>query len=195
MMNYPITFTFKILALAPQIYVRDAQGNLLLYVKQKLLKLKEAVNVFADEAQTRQLYSINADRWLDFNARYAITDWQGMQLGSIKRQGMRSLWKAQYDVFYGEQPVMNIREENPWAKVMDALLGEIPILGIFTGYFFHPKYLISRQDGTPLLRLTKKRAFLESNFILEPLAQLHPQEEQLAHLSTLMMILLERSRG
>jgi uncharacterized protein YxjI len=195
MMNYPITFSFKILALAPQIMVRDAQGNQLLNVKQKLFKLKEAVNVFADEGQTRQLYSINADRIIDFNARYNISDWQGTQIGAVKRQGMRSIWKAQYDVLYGEQPVMSIREENPWSKVGDALLGEIPILGIFTGYFFHPKYLITRQDGTPLLRLTKRRAFLESNFILEPLAQLHPQEEQLAHLSTLMMILLERSRG
>jgi uncharacterized protein YxjI len=54
------------MALAPQLSVTDASGQQVLYVKQKLFKLKEAVNVFADAAQTRQLYTINADRILTF---------------------------------------------------------------------------------------------------------------------------------
>ncbi|HEX8432508.1 MAG TPA: hypothetical protein VF625_14555, partial [Longimicrobium sp.] len=61
-MRFPLNLTFKILALAPQVFVRDADGELQLYVRQKALKLKEAVTVFADEAQTRVLYTINADR-------------------------------------------------------------------------------------------------------------------------------------
>ena len=44
-MNYPLNLSFKLLALASQIYVRDANGNLIGYVKQKLLKLKEDINV------------------------------------------------------------------------------------------------------------------------------------------------------
>ncbi|HEX6289733.1 MAG TPA: hypothetical protein VFZ66_11110 [Herpetosiphonaceae bacterium] len=194
-MNYPLTFSFKIVALAPQISVRDGQGNLLLYVKQKLFKLKEAVNIFADESQTRQLFSINADRLLDFSARYTITDSQGLAIGAVKRQGMRSIWKAHYDILNGETPVMTIREENPWIKVMDALVGEVPILGLFTGYLFHPAYLISRPDGTTVMRIEKQRSFLESSFTVEQKAPMHDAEEQLALLSVLMMILLERSRG
>ncbi len=61
-MNYPIDFSFKLLALASQIYVRDASGNMLGYVKQKLFKLKEDINIFADESQTKQLFNIKADR-------------------------------------------------------------------------------------------------------------------------------------
>ncbi|HYF66037.1 MAG TPA: hypothetical protein VD886_24620 [Herpetosiphonaceae bacterium] len=196
-MQYPITFQFKIVALAPQIYVRDNTGNLLMYVKQKLFKLKEAINIFADEGQTRQIFAINADRMLDIGARYTITDSQGMLVGAIKQQGLRSLWKAHYDIFYRDMPapVMTIREENPWVKVMDGLFGEIPILGIFSGYLFHPAYLVTRQDGTLVMRLEKRRAFLESTFTLEPKVGMHPEEEQLATLSLLMMILLERSRG
>ena len=41
-MQYPLELSFKIIALAPQIYVKDARGQELLYVRQKLLKLKEA---------------------------------------------------------------------------------------------------------------------------------------------------------
>jgi len=56
-MNYPINFTFKLLALASQIYIRDASGNLLGYVKQKLFKLKEDINIYADENQTRLMFN------------------------------------------------------------------------------------------------------------------------------------------
>ena len=93
-MNYPIDFSFKLLALASQIYIRDANGNLLGYVKQKLFKLKEDINVFADEGQTKHLFNIKADRVIDFSAKYNFTDSSGKFLGFIKRQGMRSIWKA-----------------------------------------------------------------------------------------------------
>lgn len=38
----------------------------------KAFKLKEAITVFADEAQTRPLYHINAGRVIDFSATYTI---------------------------------------------------------------------------------------------------------------------------
>ena len=93
-MNYPIELSFKLLAIASQIYIRDANGQLLGYVKQKLFKLKEDINIFADESQTRHLYNIKADRVLDFSAKYNFTDSTGRALGSIRRKGMRSIWKA-----------------------------------------------------------------------------------------------------
>ena len=49
-MNYPIELSFKLLAIASQIYIRDANGQLTGYVKQKLFKLKEDINIFADES-------------------------------------------------------------------------------------------------------------------------------------------------
>ena len=51
-MDYPLQLSFKLLALAPQIYVRDRAGQLRMYVKQKLLKLKEQVTVFAARSDT-----------------------------------------------------------------------------------------------------------------------------------------------
>ena len=47
-MNYPLDLSFKILAIAPQISVSDANGALVLYVKQKAFKLKEDVTIYAD---------------------------------------------------------------------------------------------------------------------------------------------------
>lgn len=195
-MNYPIELSFKILAIASQIYVRDANGSLIGYVKQKLFKLKEDINVFADEGQTQHLYNIKADRVIDFSAKYNFTDAQGRSIGSIRRKGMRSIFKANYEIFDASgNHVMHINEENGWIKVIDAVAGELPIVGMFTGYFFNPSYLVSRMDNAPVARLQKQPAFFEGKFQLTPLTQLAGDEESLVVLSLLTMTLLERARG
>jgi hypothetical protein len=194
-MNYPLDLSFKLIAIASQIYVRDAAGQLVFYVKQKAFKLKEAITVFADEQQTRPLFYINADRVFDFSARYNFTDTANNYLGSVKRQGMRSLWKARYDLLAGETADFNISEENGWVKVIDALVGEIPVLGMFSGYLFNPAYIVTRSNGAPVMRLTKQPAFFEGKFRMEKLGEMTPQEENRVVLSLVMMVLLERSRG
>lgn len=195
-MNYPIEFSFKLLALASQIYIRDANGQLLGYVKQKLLKLKEDINVFADETQNGLLYNIKADRVLDFSAKYNFTDAQGNFLGSIKRKGMRSIFKANYEIYdERDNQVMAINEENGWIKVVDALIGEVPIVGMFTGYFFNPSYIVSRTGGAQVARLAKQPAFFEGKFQMSKLGEMSNHEEARAMLGLLTMTLLERQRG
>jgi len=195
-MNYPIDFTFKLLAIASQIYIRDAGGNLHGYVKQKLFKLKEDINVFADENQTRLLFNIKADRVLDFSAKYNFSDGSGRSLGSIKRKGMRSIFKASYEIYdERDSQVMKINEENGWIKVVDSLIGEVPLVGMFTGYFFNPSYIVTRLDNTSIARLAKQPAFFEGKFQMTKLAEMQPDEETRAMLGLLTMTLLERVRG
>jgi hypothetical protein len=196
-LNYPLQINFKVLAIAQQLSLTDATGNLIFYVKQKAFKWKEAVTVFADEAQTRPWFYINADRVIDFRANYSFTDYTGKPLGSIRRLGKKSIWKATYEIFDGFQPhpVAIIKEENPWSKVFDALLTEIPVLGIFTGYMFHPSYLVSRPDGMPFMRLKKHASFVGRKFGIDKLANLDQTEELRILLGLMMMVLLERRRG
>lgn len=194
-MQYPLQLSFKLLALAPQIFVRDAAGQTRMYVKQKLLKLKEQVTVFADEGQTQTLYHIAADRVIDWSAQYHFSTADGRRIGAVRRKGMRSLWRAHYEITIDDQIVFNLREENPLAKVGDALFSEIPVLGMFAGYVFHPKYLISRPDGRPVMRASKQPAFFEGKYAIDRLQELSPEEEGVSVLSILMMLLLERRRG
>jgi hypothetical protein len=196
-MNYPLTFRFKLLALSPQIYVTDAAGNEVCYVKQKLFRLREKVEVHTDSSQRQLLCTIEADRIIDWSAKYTFRDAAGNELGAVGRRGMRSLWSAHYDVFAPgmAEPLFSIREENPFAKLMDGFLSEIPIVGIFSGYLFHPKYLAARTDGTPVMRLTKQPAFFEGRFQLEQIGEASESEQTAIMLSYLMMNLLERSRG
>jgi hypothetical protein len=193
---YPLTISFKIVAFAPQFSIRDANGKLIAYVKQKLFKLKESVTVFADEAQKQPLYTINADRILDFSARYHFATSQGSPLGSVKRHGLKSIWKSHYEILDGDNVTMNIDEENPWIKVLDAFFSEIPIIGMFSGYVFHAAYLVTRADKSVVMRLEKQPAFFEGKFRVEKKTQLLSEvEEQRALLSLVMMLLLERTRS
>jgi hypothetical protein len=195
-MRYPVTLTFKIIALAPQISVRDAGGQEILYVKQKLLKLKEKIRVFSDAGQTRQLYEINADRVLDFSARYSFTAADGQPVGSVKRRGARSLWRSTYEVTAPDGGTLLLEEENPWIKLADAVIGAIPLVGAFTGYFLNPKYLVRETSvQRDVLRVVKHRSFLESRFEVESLGTLPEPTETAALLAVLTMTLLERERG
>ncbi|MCP5534703.1 MAG: hypothetical protein H7A51_00540 [Akkermansiaceae bacterium] len=196
-MNYPLNLSFKVVALAPQIFVNDSQGAPVCYVKQKMFKFKEDIQVFSDSSKSRQIASIKANKVIDWSARYYFTDSQGNAIGSVGRQGMRSIWRARYDVFNpgDEAADFKVQEENPWTKVMDGLFGGIPIVGMFSGYVFHPTYLATRADGTPVMRVSKQAAFFEGKFTIEKLADLSPQEEVNLIYSFLMLLLLERSRG
>lgn len=194
-MNYPLQLSFKIMAIARQLSVMDAGGRLLFYVKQKAFKLKESITIFSDAEQTQPLFTINADRVIDFSASYQFADMRGTPLGSVKRQGMKSLWKSRYDVTCTDGTPLMIQEANPWTKVLDALLGEIPIVGMFTGYMFHPAYVVSRQDGAPIMRLEKQPAFFEGKFKIEKMAELSEGLEMCVVLSLIMVVLLERHRG
>lgn len=193
-MNFPLDARFKLLAIASQISVTDAQGGLVMYAKQKAFKLKEAVTVFADQEQTRPLYKVAADRVIDISGRYTITDMGGVAVASLKRFGMASFWRTHYEIEENGTPAYVIREENPWTKVLDGLLGNIPILSLLTGYFFNPAYLLSRGEGTPpLLRIAKQPALLEGRFRIEYVGSGNVPDH--AVVAVLMMLLLERMRG
>ncbi|MEA5420202.1 hypothetical protein VB712_13305 [Spirulina sp. CCNP1310] len=198
MLQTPLTLTFKLFALAPQISVTDAQDQLVLYVKQKLFKLKEDIKVCSDRSQTQQLYSIKADRIIDFSAAYRFTNAQNQALGSVKRRGLRSIWRAHYDIFGPDQtetPLYTIREENPWVKVLDGLLCEVPIVNFFTGFILNPVYLVENPEKTVVMRLSKIPTFLSRKFTVKQMDQLDDNRQITIVLSLLMMVLLERGRG
>jgi hypothetical protein len=195
--RYPLTLSFKILALASQATVTDAAGNTVLYTKQKMFKFREHVEIFTDKTRATRMADIKANKVIDWSARYESTDASGQPIGAVGRKGWRSIWRAHYETFNpGDNiPDFSIREENPGAKVMDSILGGIPVLGLFSGFLFHPRYLATRTDGTPAMRLEKKAAFFEGRFEISKVGEMTPREELNLILSFMMLVLLERKRG
>lgn len=195
--QYPLTLSFKVLALASQATVTDATGRTVLYTKQKMFKFREHVEIWTDNSQATRLAEIKANKVIDWSARYFSTDAQGNEIGSVGRRGWRSIWKAHYETFNpgDNTPDFSIQEENVWTKVADSFFSDLPIVGMFSGYLFHPSFLATRSNGTPAMRMTKQPAFWEGKFKLEKLGEMSTREELNLFLSFMMLVLLERRRG
>lgn len=196
-LNYPLDFKFKITTLSSDFNITDRNGNYVAYVRQKMFKLKEDVIVFSDESRTNELFRIKANQWIDFNASYAITDQKtGKQFGNLSRRGMRSLWKSEYDIADANgQTKYQINEDNGWIKVLDGIVGEIPLIGILSGYFLNPSYTVRDNAGNAYFRLKKMPSLFGRKFQLARLTDIADEDETLVVLSFLMMVLLERERG
>ena len=195
-LRFPLQLQFKIATFSNDFTVRDQNQETVAYVKQKMFKLIEDIAVYSNESQSSQSYSIKANQWLDFSASYIFRNSANQEIGSIARKGWASLWKARYEIFdENKQQDLLIQEENGWVKVLDALLGEIPILGMLTGYFFNPSYSVSRPNGTIVARLKKEASFFGRKFSVTKVSEFERGEEDRIVLGLMMMILLERRRG
>lgn len=196
MATYPIDFTFKIATLSNDFVAKDADGRVLSYVRQKMFKLVDEISVYADDSKSKLQYTIKANKWLDFSATYSFLTADGRDIGRVARKGWASVWKARYEIFdeQAKQDLL-IQEENGWVKVCDALLSELPLLGLFSGYFFNPSYIVTRPDGTLVARLKKQRSLTGRRFQVTKVAEFEAGEEERVLLGLMMMIILERRRG
>ena len=193
-MLYPLSLSFKVLA--PRIYVHDGAGNLVFYVKESLFKLKEEMSIFADAEQTTPLYKMKADRAISWSVRYNITKQDGTELGSVARHGMRSLWRAQYDIFDQSGMLrMHIREVNPFIRLMDRLIAQVPFVDFFTGFIFNPAYNVIDENDNIVMRVRKRPSFFNRRFSIEQGdVILTGDNEKLVLLSLLAMTAIERGR-
>ncbi len=195
-LQYPLQFHFHISTLHSDFSITESNGSLLYYVRQKMFRLKEKVEVFSDRERTQKQFTIQANQWLDFNTTYEFINTQNNLEGRLSRKGWKSLWKSHYEVFnsLGEQEFL-ITEKNPWTKVVDSAIGEVPVLGFFTGYLFNPSYLIKNQKNEIVAELTKNPSFFGRKFTLHKKADIEVNRQEELLLSLFMMVLLERRRG
>ena len=190
MLNYPLTLSFKLLALNPQVKVTDAAGQTVLYVKEKAFSLKININIFADEAQQQQLYHVQAEKAFGMNIPFDITTPAGALVGKVQRPTMVSIWKATYQISDSVgQDIGVVNEENPWLKVLDSVLSDIP----FVHMLINPGYLVSVRGQTGLY-LKKQPSLVDRTFKLEKRAELTEADERLLLPAVLLAMMMERVR-
>ncbi|MEL6150127.1 MAG: tetratricopeptide repeat protein [Chloroflexota bacterium] len=196
--TYPLDLRFKIIALAPQIIIMDATGKQILFVRQKIWNLREDVRIFRDESKTEELFRITANQLIDMGLRYHFRDTQTNQrLGAIKQNGQKTIWRSRYDIEDQlDQAMHQLTEDNPMVKITDAVLGEIPVLGFFTGYLLRPSFTLMNRAEKPIMRIIKEPAYYESKYRIELLERnITAEQEKRLLLGIMMMIQLTRSRG
>ena len=195
-LQFPLQFNFKITTLSNDFTAIDANGNTIGYIRQKMLRLLEEVQVFNNQSKSELNYTIRANRWLDFTVTYTFTNNKGQEFGFIVRKGWSSIWKAHYEILNPQkQTDFIVREANPWTKVFDSMLGEIPLLGLLSGYLFHPAYNVFDSKGSVVVQLKKLPSFWGRKFSVEKFQDIKSDEEERVVLGLMMLILLERRRG
>ena len=102
-MQYPLQLSYKLQTFGQRIVATDASDNVVMFIKQKMFKLKEKVEIYNDTKQSQLIFRIEADRMIDFSANYSFTDASGNEWGSVRRKGMRSFWAAHYEVMQDGQ--------------------------------------------------------------------------------------------
>lgn len=150
--------------------------------------------VHADDAERSPYYAIERDR-TEGSTEYRFATSNGVPLGTMKRSGGRSVWQAHYQIRLGGEPRLDVTEEKPIVKLLDFIVGMVPLVGKFSDYFLNPTYLVTRLDGAPALRLRKGRSAYDMLFTIERLSELTAAEQEIAMLSLVMVIFRERSRG
>lgn len=105
------------------------EGNLRFYVKQKAFKLKEEINVFADEGQSQLKLTIKARSWGDFSGTYDVSDAETTEVvGAAKREGFKSMLRDSWLVLNGETQIAKMEEDSMFMAVVRRLFlkGWIP---------------------------------------------------------------------
>ena len=197
-MKYPLNLKCKIIAISPQIYVTDSHENPVLYVKQKFLKLKEHVELFTDKTKGKKLCDIRASGIIDWSASYDFTDENNNLFGGIKRKGLKSLWRARYEIYSSSADgatEFSVSEKSVFTRILDGLFGQIPIIGFLTGYVANPSYLVTDNSGNTVMELIKQPALWEGKFTIESRSELSAQQQTRILVGLIMMVLLEGKRG
>lgn len=112
-----------------RVWTRD--GQLIMYIKHPLLKLREEFIVYADEAQTRPLLRVKSKQVIAINFSYDITDANTGQLfGSVQKKGLKSIIRDKFilldengqEIGYAEEQGASImRRVFPWLTSKHAI--------------------------------------------------------------------------
>jgi uncharacterized protein YxjI len=146
--------------------VGGGPGGLMAYAKQKRMAFKEQFTIFADEASTRPLLHVKADRRLDIRSVLTVTDaMSGESLGTFRKKGVASLFVSTWVLDQPGMPPVEVRERNVVIALLRRLWGWVPYLGsVPIPWVFH--FDGTAPDGTQVLSHTRRWGFRD-RYVME----------------------------
>lgn len=191
-LQYPLHFLFRVTSFANDFTATDDIGQTIFYVSSKLFSWRDHIIVYRDETKTEILYELKSNKLIDFQQTFSILDKHGRVVGKVRRKSLKSLWRSTFNLLdENDRLDHTIQEKDPWTKFFDGLFGEIPILGMLTGYFFNPTYLLLNSVGENIFEIKKKASFFGRKFSVHKVTNDEIDAERLI-LSLMLMVLIER---
>lgn len=105
--------------LGAKFHIYDADGDLVLFSKQKAFKLKEDIRVYTDESMAEERLMIRARNVIDFSAAYDVIDSAtNRKVGALRRKGMKSLIRDSWEILDEEDRLIAPLQEDSTAMAM-----------------------------------------------------------------------------
>src|SRR4051812_46850661 len=106
-------------------------GPPIAYVRQKKLAIKEHIRFFADEAETQELFHIQARTWLDTGrSKYDVVDAQQGNIGLLEPVFGKSLFRSTWRVSSPqEEELVVARERSQAMAIARRVIDFVPDIG------------------------------------------------------------------
>ena len=193
-LKFPLDIKFHIATFSNDFSVTDANNQSVFYVREKILSWRDVIKVYRDSSKKEELYQLRSNKVIDFQQTFTITDANGNIVGKAKRKTLKSFWTATFHIYdANDNHIFTIKERSGFTRMMDGMVGEIPVVGFFSGYLFNPKYALSNLQGTELMEVSKEPSFFGRKFKLNQYQQ--TEDDALFVLSFMLMLLTDRNRG
>ena len=179
------TFTIKrpwLSMLGRKFHVYGQDGQLVMFVKHPLLKLKTEFHIYTDEAQTRAVATIKARQAIALNIVYDVTEPEtGRRLGALQRRGLKSIVRDTWEILDDtDRPVGQVQETG--AAILRRLLK-----------FLTGKWEM-QLDGMPVARIRELFRFFIKEYALDLTPGLGKIDPRFAIAAALLALMAESQR-
>jgi uncharacterized protein YxjI len=140
-------------------------GPLIAFAKQKRMAFKEQFTLYGDEAGSRPVLTIAADRRIDIRSTMTVRDPAGAVVGQLRKKGAASLVRSTWELEQPGLPPVVVQERSLAIALLRRLWGMVPYLGdLPVPWVFH--FDGTEPSGRTLLTHTRRWG-LRDRYVLE----------------------------
>ena len=193
-LKFPFDIKFHVATFSNDFSVSDANNQPIFYVREKMFSWRDVIKVYHDSSKKEELYQLRSNKIIDFQQTFTIADASGNTIGKARRKTFKSFWTATFHIYdANDNHLYTIKERSGFTRMMDGMVGEIPVLGFFSGYIFNPKYVLTDLNGKEYMEASKEPSFFGRKFKLNQFNS--SEDDSLFVLSFIMMLISDRNRG
>ena len=142
-------------------------GPLIAFAKQKRMAFKEQFTLYGDEAATRPVLTIAADRRIDIRSTMTVRDPSGTLVGQLRKKGAASLVRSTWELEQPGLPPVLVQERSVAIALLRRLWDFVPVLNnVPVPWVFH--FDGTEPSGRVVLTHTRRWG-LRDRYVLEVL--------------------------
>jgi uncharacterized protein YxjI len=133
------------------------EAELLVFVQQKRMKLKEEITFWGDAEKTMPLFSVKAENVLDPAGRYQLLDSNGALIARFKKNFGQSFLRSTWHLFDADgNETGTAKERNLFAALLRRYGSLVPYIGEYLG-LMPIAYNFDYADATGTLQAVNER--------------------------------------